>query len=241
MQSTSELYKEILAGEYRTETRLAIGEKDSPISGLSFFCGENILMSMSTSMRIFSAETPTVGGCVSGEISVDMLKPGFVVPRQAKLVPQVRITDGLRYSEWLSKGVFFVDTRAKKGEGTKMETLTLHGFDAMLKAEQDYPSSQQEWPSKDIDVVKEIAEFLGVAIDSRTIELMTNGYMVQYPGEYTCREVLGYIAAMYGGSFIMSDIGELRLVALNCIPPDTQYLVDQNGEEIIIGGVRILV
>ncbi len=241
MQNTSDLYKEILSGKHRKKTRLAIGTKDTPLAKLSTFFGEDALISMSTSLRVFSTDTPTVGSCVSGEVSVEMLKPDITLPRQAKLVPQVCITDGARHSEWLNKGVFFIDTRVANGEGTGVETLSLHGYDSMLKAEQDYPASSLQWPAKDIDVVKEIAGFIGVDIDARTLAILVNGYLVQYPAEYSCRETLGYIAAMYGGSFIMSDIGELRLVALNGMPPETNYLITEDNDVITFGGDRILV
>ena len=70
---------------------------------------------------------------------------------------------------------------------------------------------------------------------------MTWGYPVQYPAEYSCREVLGFIAAMYAGCFVISDLGELRLVALNSIPPETRRLITKDGFAITFGGVRILV
>lgn len=241
MQQTSELYKEILNGKHTKECRLAVGEKDTPIADLVTFHGEDMLMDMSTSARLFSEETAAVGGCISAEISVRMLKPAKDIPRQGKLVPQVRITDGTRYSEWLSKGVFFVDTREKMGEISGVEIIQLTGYDALLKAEQDCPVDGTDWPATDIQVVAKIARFLGVTVDERTYEIMKNSYPVQYPGEYSCREVLSYIAAMYGGNFIMSDIGQLRLVALNSIPPETRYLITAAGQAITFGGVRILV
>lgn len=241
MQNTSDLYKEILRGEYSEECRLAVGKKDSHVEDMSTFYGMDSILTMSTSIQVFSTGTPSVGGCPSGEINVEMLKPSGTIPRQAKLVPQIRLTDGVRYSEWIPKGVYFVDTRVINGEGTSIETISLHGYDSMLKSEQDYPESKLDWPAKDIDVVKEIATFIGVSIDPRTISTMSRGYVTQYPGDYSCRETLGFIAAMYGGNFIMNDIGELRLVCVNEYPQETRYLVDKTGTAITFGGVRILV
>lgn len=259
MQKTSDLYQELLATNYKTETRLAIGETGRLITkqgdsitfgGTSILVGatgadggydETILISLGTESRVFGEETPTVGCCVAGEIDIEMLKPVGEIPKQARLVPYVRLTDGVRYSEWIQKGVFYLDTRQKKEDGTNIEKLVIHGYDAMLKAEQTYPASKLSWPAKDIDVVREIAEFLDVSVDSRTAALMTWGYRIQYPAEYSCREVLGYIAAMYAGCFVMSDLGELRLVALNEIPAETRYLIAAAGQPITFGGVRILV
>lgn len=259
MQQTSDLYKELLASGHKTETRLVIGENGTLITkrgeaitfgGVRILVGasgadggydESLLVSMETDRRIFSGDTPSVGDCVSGEIDIVMHNPRGEIPKQARLVPYVRLTDGSRYSEWLQKGVYYVDTRKKKEDGSAIEIITLHGYDDLLKAEQDYPSSSLQWPAADIDVVREIAAFLGVNVDNRTVAIMTNGYSVQYPGEYTCRETLGYIAAMYAGCFIMSDTGELRLVGLTDIPKETRYLIAGFGQPITFGGVRILV
>lgn len=196
---------------------------------------------MGTAVRVFSEDTPSVGGCVSGEIDIEMHKPRSEIPKQARLVPYVRLTDGRRHSEWIQKGVFFADTRSKKEDNSAIEKIVIHGYDAMLKTEQDYPTSSLNWPAKDIDVVREIAAYIGVSVDSRTVDLMVHGYPVQYPGGYSCKEVLGYIAAMYAGCFVMSDLGELRLVVLNGIPAETRYLVTGERQAITFGGDRILV
>ena len=237
MQKTSDLYKELLDTRYTTQTRLVIGNATNPEDGY----GENVLLSMETRTSLFGNDTPSVGNCVSAEITVEMIKPSAAIPKQARLVPYVRLTDGTRHSEWVQKGVFYLDTRDKKEDGSGIEKMILTGYDAMLKAEQDYPSSKLSWPAKDIDVVKEIAAFIGVAVDSQTVSMINKGYKIQLPTEYSCREVLGYIAAMYAGNFVMSDTGKLRLVLLYDLPAETNYLITRSGQAITFGGVRILV
>lgn len=259
MQQTSDLYKELLASDYKTQTRLAIGETGvlitkhgegitfgghrilTGISGADGGYGESMLISMKTAKNLFSDNCPAVGCCVSAQIDIEMLKPTAEIARQSRVVPYVRLTDGIRTSEWIQKGVFYIDTRKKKVDGSRIEKIVIQGFDDMLRTEQDYPTSSLSWPARDIDVVREIAEFIDVSVDSRTVDIMTRSYPVQYPGEYSCREVLGYIAAMYGGCFIMSDLGELRLVRLFDIPPETRYLIGSSGQRITFGGDRILV
>lgn len=259
MQKTSELYKELLASDYQTDTRLAIGETGVLItkhgegitfggvriltgaSGADGGFGEDQLISMKTDRRVFSDNTPTVGSCISAQIDVEMLKPYGEIPKYSRLVPYVRLTDGVRHSEWIQKGVFYIDTRKKKEDGSTVEKIVIRGYDDMLRTERDYPASKLSWPAKDISVVREIAEFIGVSVDPRTVAIMTHGYPVQHPAQYSCREVLGYIAAMYGGSFVMSDLGELRLVTIYGIPEETRYLIAAAGQPITFGGVRILV
>lgn len=265
MQQTSALYKELLS-DYQTghpgvkcETRLAIGDPGVLITrqgeaitfgGVSILVGasggdggydEALLVSMEADFQIFSDESPIVGNCVSAEIDVQMIKPVAELPRQARLVPYVRLTDGTRSSEWIQKGVFYIDTRSKVEDGSSIEKIKLHGYDDMLKAEQDYPASTLSWPARDIDAVREIAEFIGISLDPRTAPIINRGYRIQYPTGYSCRDVLGYIAAMYAGCFIMSDLGELRLVTIYGIPKETRYLVDTTGFAITFGGDRILV
>ena len=99
-------------------------------------------------------------------------------------------------------------------------------------------------------MVEEIAERIGAKsvngsrIDPRTVALMTNGYQVQYPGygesAYTMRECLGFIGAMYAGNWVTNDLGQLRLVALGDIPPETNLLIDENADYIKLGNDRIL-
>lgn len=241
MQETSQLYKELFETKHETEIRLLVGNKETPLEEMNTVYGEDTLVSVFSSIKLFPESTLTVGSCVAGDISVKMLYPNKEIPKQGKIVPQVRLTDGVRHSEWISKGVFFIDERMISGEDGGIKTLDLIGFDAMLKAEQDYPSSNLNWPATDIKVVKEIAKFIGVEVDPQTVSIINKGYKIQLPTEYSCREVLGYIAAMYAGNFVMSDTGKLRLVLLYDLPAETNYLITNSGQAITFGGVRILV
>lgn len=264
MRQTSDLYKSLFADlvegkpGVRYETRITIGETGTLITkkgdsitfgGVRILVGssgpdsgfdESVLISVKTALRVFSSDTPSIGDCVSSEIDVSLLQPAGTIPRQARLVPYVRLTDGVRQSEWLQQGVYFIDTRETSGSD-RAKKLTLHGYDAMLKAEADYPPSTLQWPARDIDVVREISENMGVTVDARTVAIMTSGYLIEYPGEYSQRETLGYIASMYAGCFVMSDLGALRLIQLAGIPPETRYLVTGDGKAITFGGVRICV
>jgi hypothetical protein len=180
---------------------------------------------------------------VIGQIDVEMHKPFGEIPERARLVPYVRLTNinKTKHSEWIQKGVFYVDTRQKNEDGSTIEKIIIQGYDDLRTAEQDYPSSTLSWPARDIDVVREIAAFLGVSVDARTISIINRGYRINYPAGYSCRDTLGYIAAMYAGSFCMSDLGELRLITIHGIPKETRYLVEPAGSAITFGGDRILV
>ena len=130
--------------------------------------------------------------------------------------------------------MYYIDTRRTLDDGA---TLELTGYDAMLRGEVPYPIGRRGWPAKDADVLGDIAAVLGVTVDPRTV--LDREYKIQIPVDYTCREVLGQIAAAYGGNFLISDEVQLRLVTLDTVPEFPRVL----GEElpIEIGGVCILV
>ena len=153
----------------------------------------------------------------------------------------------LQQSEWLPKGVYYIDTRQTSHNDDGVTLMELHGYDAMLKAEQYWGDDMMPsggWPDDgltDIQVVQMIAAKMGVAVDSRTATDMDGGYKIPMPIGYTLREVLGYLAAPYLGCFIMTEQGKLRMVSILDLPPETNYLIDNAGYAITFGGTRILV
>ena len=231
MQNVSALYNTIVSGEHWFETKLVIDNVGT--------FDENQLFSVVTSHAMFST-TPAVGMAVAGEIEIKMLYPTTEIPTMACLRPYVRACNTTQQSEWLPQGVFFIDTRERTRDDTGLSFLTIHGYDAMLKAEQMY-NGRITGSSTDIQMVTEIAYQMGVSVDSRTNTLMTAAYTIPLPTGYTYREVLGYIASMYAGCFIITDEGKLRLVTLYELPPETNYLIDSAGNWITFGGDRILV
>lgn len=241
MQTTSALYNSILASDnHWFETKVVI-------NGVTYV--ETQLFSVSASHRVFGSEQPTVGGCLSGELEVKMFMPSEEIPRMAQVRPYVRVTNGTQTSEWIPQGVFYIDTRETTHNGNGLDILTLHCYDAMLKSEADYPSSTHSWPYSDKSVVKEIAKAMGLqssisstsGIDGRTLTLMNKNYQIALPVGYSMREVLGNIAAMYAGNWIMNYEGKLRLVTLTELPAETNYLIDNQNYAITFGGDRILV
>ncbi len=231
MQQVSALYINILSGSHWFETKLEIDDVGT--------FGETELFSVNTSHAMFG-NTPEVGLAVSGEISIKMLYPPVGIPTMACLRPYVRACNETEQSEWIPQGVYYIDTRERTRDDSGISFLTLHGYDAMLKAEQMY-NGRITGDSTDTQMVAEIAYQMGVDVDSRTYDLMTAAYTIPLPTGYTYREVLGYIASMYAGCFIMTDDGKLRLVAIYELPAETNYLIDQVGNAITFGGDRILV
>ena len=99
------------------------------------------------------------------------------------------------------------------------------------------------FPSDDITVVRDIASKIGASVDEESIVFMqsqtSTRYEIEYPSEYTMIEVLGYIGAMYGGNWVMNDVGDLQLIPLWALPTETNLITTELGYRIVFGGDRI--
>ena len=208
MQNTSDIYKALLnKADRAVKTRLTIGGE--------VYTGP--ILDLSTNGGLFAGQTPSVGCCVSREIYLTIV-PDFTIPRMAEIkveiqlvIPDLLTGAILESSEWLPKGTFFIDTRRTD---TASGALVIHGYDAMLKAEEQYipkGSESTSWPRKMPDVVADICFRMGVGLDARSV---INDWDVQYPGDFTMREILGYIAACHVGNWTITDDNKLRLVPL---------------------------
>ena len=232
MQTTSNLYKSLLQNpDHEKEIKMVI-------AGVEY--GMNNIVSCSTSGGLFSE--PGIGNCASRQIDLEVFPVG-TIPRQAKIQAFVRLVYGEQASEWIPKGVFFISTR-KRNKLTG--TLTITGYDAMLKAEQTWLTSDydaENWPMTQSDAVDDIAYRMGVEVDSRTV--LSADFPVEYPigenGDLTMREVLSGIAVSNAGNWIITDAGKLRLIGYGDIPNETNLLVTEHGDAILFGGVRIIV
>lgn len=227
MQTVSALYQQIMSGEHYAERKINIAGTDY---------GEDTIVSLTTTGGLFADGTLSVGSAVSREINLSLWNVSTTIPKMAKLIPYYRLSNGTQTSEWIQKGVYYIDTRS-----VDSGLLTIHGYDDMLKAEQVWvPDQSLTFPMPMTQAVNVIAGLMGVQIDARTV--LNSAYTIDYPAnDYTLRDVLRYIAAAHGGNWIMSDAGELWLVGLNTLPPETNYLCDEDGDWITFGGDRILV
>lgn len=231
MQGTSDIYKQILSNPYHT------AEVCLDINSVTYYSDQ--IVSLSTSRSMFAEDRASVGGAVAAEINCTIYPTdGTAIPRMATMIPYVRITDGTNTSEWLQKGVFYIDTRSIDPE---TGLITIHGFDAMLKADQYYltTSNQNTFPKAMSTVLTEICTRMSVTQDSRNS--VTSYTMVKPDRDKTMRDVLGYIASANGGNWVMNDVGQLRLIKLGDIPAESYLLTDDYGNPISFGGVRIIV
>lgn len=59
-------------------------------------------------------------------------------------------------------------------------------------------------------LVADIASRIDVEVDSRTV--INESYVIEYPNDYTMREILCHIAAAHAGNWIITADGKLLLV-----------------------------
>ena len=229
MQTTSALYQTlILDPTARKQVQIVI-------AGVTY--GEDQIVSLSTTSDLFAEDTMSIGGAVAKEIDLVLRQPGNI-PRMAQMIPSYRLVKGTQASEWIQKGIYYIDTRSVD-EVTGV--MTIHGYDDMLKAEQVWePAQSLEFPMTMVQAVNVIAQLMGVTLDPRTV--LNQSYTIDYPANnYTLRDVLRYIAVANAGNWIITDEGKLRLVSFGEIPAETNYLVEEGGDAITFGGDRILV
>lgn len=238
MQNTSALYDQIVSSPnhwFEVIVRFFTSDRshiDVP---------QNQIFSISTYDSAFSNNVPQIGCAVSGEVDLEIIAP------QETLRPMcpfrlfiIARTENERAN--IIRGNYYIDTREISHNDDGLDVMKIHGYDAMLKFEQMYPSDNlHDYPLLDTTMLQFMADSVGVSIDPRTLDIMNRGYQFSLPAGYTMREMLGYIASTYGGNFIISDEGQLLLVPLGGLRTETYYLVTEGGDPITFGGNRILV
>lgn len=181
--------------------------------------------------RALFSDTLSVGNCISASMKVSVLTDN-VIPKSAPVIIKARIYDGNNTSEWLTFGTFYIDRREENSG-----LIILQCYDAMLKTNQSYvdPSDSQKrigWPKSMKLVIEEIAERIGVKIDSRTVIKTSEPYQVVYPEDYTMQQVLGFIGACHGGNWIITPENKLRLIPIISPPSETFDIIDYEYNKI---------
>lgn len=178
----------------------------------------------------------SAGNACSAQLEISFWPLG-TVPRMAEIIPQARNSAD---EEWVTLGTFYTDERFTS-VGGKMSIIA---YDSMLKSEVVWtPENEQDFPMSMSDAVTKIAELMEIGIDARTVIESGDYYKIDYPAnDYTLRDVLRFIASAHMGNWIITANNELLLVPLfSSMPDPTNYLVDESGNAITFGGVRITV
>lgn len=240
MQNISTLWKNIIrSGGYETENLLKIEDNDGNMAVYD----ESQIESIDIRRFTFKGQNITIGSACASNCHVVLISDILAgkdlsrnIPKGARIEIYERVigyVNGLKQtSEWLIQGVFFVDSRESTAWTGR---LTLDGIDSMVKADADFPAIGEGWPPEgepDTFIVNTICGRMCVNLSQYTV--LDKGYMIPFPGTYTMREVLCYIAAMYGGNWVIDKNGELLLMRLGDFPAETYDLITEDGDSITI-------
>ena len=216
MQSRPDNWAAVFAVPHITEYRFLIGGseyRESDIQGTPII--EKPLM-----------QEPCIGRCCTGSLTL-AVRPhvGETIPKAACVQAFCRLKsrNGNTVTDWVKQGKYWVSRRSTSGS---LVTLTCR--DGMMLAGRTYLDKTQYtvWPVAMADVLNEIVSLMGVTVDSRTVIKTGGDYKVAYPNEdVLMSEILSMIAAAHGGSFVMTEKGELRLVQY----PDTDSPIQALG------------
>ncbi len=177
--------------------------------------------------------TPSVGGTACAQLTMTF-RPGEAPPRMGRVQAYARDAG---QTAWTPLGIFWIDRRTER-EGR----LEIECYDVMLAGEAEWqPEQTLVFPMSMEAAARAIAAAMGTELDQRCA--FHAGYTVDYPANgYTMRQVLGYIGAAHGGNWFATAEGKLLLAPLyGSAPPETHYLIDEDGQAITFGGVRILI
>lgn len=204
-------------------------------SGNRIYFSQDTILSVKTSRSLIQDFSQPIGNCIAGEIDLEVIEPDEAIPTMAEIRVYVRArSDSLRLnSDWAYQGRYWIDTRETVGDGHSPNVLRIHGYDAMLKAERDWSSTSGiTYPATDTVVVNRIAALMGVTVDSRTSQTLSNKYSISlaHLTSMTCREILSYIAMGYAGNWTITKDNTLLLLAAYSYPIETNLLLDEDGE-----------
>lgn len=239
MVNVSDLYKSIVQGSHWTECALVMTDTNNNTHSVY----EKSLFSVTITDGVCENGFE-IGNAVSAEVDIEMVDPVSWTPKKmGKIVVWYRVTNGTQTSEWVAKGIFWIDTREKTKSTGNEDVLRIHGYDIMMWTEQDYPAVN--WNTRsDYSVVLDICGYLNIGLDEETdafFQTTRAGYVLPTPYNYSIREVLRSIATANCGNWVIAESGKLRLVRMNALPAETYYLITPNTQDIItIGGDRIV-
>lgn len=204
-------------------------------SGNWIYFDHDTIISVKVSHSLIQDYSQPIGNCIAGEIDLEVIEPDESIPTMAEIMLLVKArSDSLNLeSDWANQGRYWIDTREIAGDGNAENVLRIHGYDAMLKSECDWSSTSGiTYPATDTVVVNRIASLMGVTVDSRTLETLSNKYSISlaYLTSMTCREILSYIAIGYAGNWTITKDNKLLLLSAYSYPLETNLLLDEDGE-----------
>ena len=154
--------------------------------------------------------TVEVGNATAAVLTLEINQKGTIAKR-AKVVVQYRLVLDDAKTDYIPQGTYWINTREASGRYLKLTC-----YDAMLMGQQNYLSdtTADDWPKQESDCAAEIAQRIGVELDSRSSIGTGDNHTVSMPVGRTMRDVLQQIGAANGGNWCITPAGKLYLVPL---------------------------
>jgi len=163
----------------------------------------------------------TIGSAVISSCTL-RLRTTDEIPPNAKVVPYVALSleslswdeaddawldadypwDGSGHTEWMPLGTFYVDNRKRIDD-----ILVLTCLDGLVYADIAYVS-QLDYPATMQDVWAEVCDQAGLDYDA-SVQINPSYILNAAPTNYSCRQVMQYIAGAHGACVRMSRTGEV--------------------------------
>lgn len=222
MQNVSETFTSLWEKNADLKIRVTIG--NVTYTNLDDSYGD-IIEPPVISANLFGTDEPCVGSTVAREVDFSVLPlQGSYPKKRDQIKIFISYTNGILTSEEVAKGTFYISSEPEKNEDDG--SFRVHGVDILAYCNKKYTNygiqgtANDTWPKYAIDVVTDIANKIGVKLDSRLSSIMgrspSNDIRIMYPGfgpdAYKSRDVLSYCGAAYCGNWTITDKNELMLV-----------------------------
>jgi len=249
MNTVSKLWESIAKGRnHRYRTKVVING--------NIELDESSIYSLKTYHKTF--DDPSLGNAIAGEIDLVIKRGNNTIPRMAKIEPYISVCNATQQSEWVKKGVYYIDTRSYDKD---LDKLTIHGYDGMMFLDQNFPDGFEFTSCMVLKCIMDVATAAGLTYSNKftlAYNFWKNGqsyikenhiiysfcfdeYQLQNV-PYTMRNFLGYCGSVFGINFFMNDKGELDCVAFGIgIKTPLYHVKDGTKAAITIDGECIYV
>lgn len=240
MLTVSELYKQINAMPGRIVEYKCTIQNDAG-TAVEYAGSAIVENSVNITAHLYSEGKFSVGGVGSAKLEIEV-KPGSnTIKTMAEIHVFARLRKDNLVSEWLPQGIYYIDSRTENKDPVTNEVISVNitAYDAMRKADSfllDVGEAITNWPRPMSTLVNEIAQYMGVQLESGTS--ISSSLTCQADYSYTRRDYLSDIAKAHAGNWIITYEGKLRLVK---IFSEFSLLSTEDYIPITFGGVGILV
>ena len=199
LYTTSELWKRCQSQSVKEyEYKIVIGGEDYLMDSIE---------SLSIERSLCGDSAFSLGNVYASKLSLSIIPHNTPIPRMASVIPYVRMSGVAGHTEWVPLGVFYIDTRKKQGV-----RLILECYDKALMMDVPFIVEGQslEYPLPMTEALSYICSRLGVSMTN--METINKDFSIEYPNNFTMREVAGFIASANAGNFTFDYDGNLKLV-----------------------------